>query len=87
MSKNKISISIYICLQLISFRTDIEELFKSLTKTETLTTEKLIDFLNEKQRDDRLNEMLYPQYNKKRVMEIITKYEPDPEVIKAEAIR
>jgi hypothetical protein len=31
--------------------------------------------------------MLYPQYNKKRVMEIITKYEPDPEVIKAEAIR
>jgi phosphatidylinositol phospholipase C beta len=68
-------------------RTDIEELFKQLTKTETLTTDKLIDFLNEKQRDGRLNEMLYPHYNKKRVMEIIAKYEPDPELVKSEAIR
>jgi phosphatidylinositol phospholipase C beta len=69
------------------YRTDIEELFKSLTKTDSLTMDKLIEFLNEKQRDGRLNEILYPPYNKKRVMEIVTKYEPDPNLVKAEAIR
>ena len=40
---------------------------------------KLIDFLNEKQRDPRLNEMLYPCYGDKRCMQIINKYEPDEE--------
>ena len=40
---------------------------------------KLIDFLNEKQRDARLNEMLYPCYGDKRCMQIINKYEPDEE--------
>ena len=45
-------------------RTDIEELFKSLTKGDTIPTDKFIEFLNEKQRDSRLNEILYPQYNR-----------------------
>jgi hypothetical protein len=33
--------------------------------------------MNEKQRDPRLNEILYPLYSEKRVMEIIRDYEED----------
>ena len=36
--------------------------------------EEMIEFLNEKQRDPRLNEILYPHYDEKRVMEIISRY-------------
>ena len=42
----------------------------------------MIEFLNDKQRDPRLNEILYPHYNLNRVREIISVYEPDPEVAK-----
>ncbi len=49
---------------------------------EEISIPKLIEFLNEKQRDPRLNEILYPYYNVHRVREIIQAYEPDPEVIK-----
>ena len=38
-----------------------------------------IDFLNDKQRDPRLNEILYPLYNEKRATEIIDEYEQDKE--------
>ena len=44
--------------------------------------DKLIEFLNEKQRDPRLNEILYPHYNATRVREIISTYEPDQELVK-----
>lgn len=44
--------------------------------------EKLIEFLNEKQRDPRLNEILYPHYNEKRVREIISTYETDVNKVK-----
>ena len=70
----------------ICIRTDIEDLFKSLTKTETLGSAKFIEFLNDKQRDSRLNQILYPEYNAKRVAEIIKDFEPDPENVKLERI-
>lgn len=38
--------------------------------------------MNEKQRDARLNEILYPLYDDKRVVEIIDAYEQDEEVRK-----
>ena len=41
----------------------------------------MIEFLNEKQRDPRLNEILYPHYNENRVMEIIRTYEKDTGLI------
>ena len=44
--------------------------------------EKLIEFLNEKQRDPRLNEILYPHYNERRVREIIATYETDMNKVK-----
>ena len=39
----------------------------------------LIEWMNEKQRDPRLNEMLYPSYTEKRCMEIIMRYEKSEE--------
>ena len=53
--------------------------FHFSTKTETISLPKFIEFMNEKQRDPRLNEMLFPSYGDKRCMEIINKYEPDEE--------
>ncbi|XP_047003383.1 1-phosphatidylinositol 4,5-bisphosphate phosphodiesterase-like [Schistocerca americana] len=60
-------------------RTDIEELFQSITQGKSckISIEQLITFLNEKQRDQRLNEILYPLYDKRRVEKIISSYEPD----------
>lgn len=46
---------------------------------EYMTLEQLINFLNEKQRDPRLNEILYPLYDEKRGREIIETYEQDEE--------
>lgn len=40
----------------------------------------LTQFLNDKQRDPRLNEILYPLYTEKRALEIINDYEKDEEV-------
>ncbi|XP_008206467.2 1-phosphatidylinositol 4,5-bisphosphate phosphodiesterase isoform X1 [Nasonia vitripennis] len=60
-------------------RNDIEELFGSITKgrAEHITLEQLVQFMNEKQRDPRLNEILYPLYTDKRCTEIINDYERD----------
>ncbi|KAL1455586.1 hypothetical protein WDU94_009670 [Cyamophila willieti] len=63
-------------------RNDIEELFQSITKgkAETINLDQFITFLNEKQRDPRLNEILYPLYDEKRALEIINTYEQNEEV-------
>lgn len=53
-------------------------------KSETISLQQLITFMNEKQRDPRLNEILYPLYDEKRCLEIINDYERD-EKIKAES--
>ena len=49
------------------------------TKTDTISMAKLIDFMNEKQRDPRLNEISFPLYSENRCMEIINKYEKSEE--------
>lgn len=59
-------------------RNDIEELFREVSKgKEFITLEPFINFLNDKQRDPRLNEILYPLYDEKRASEIIATYEQD----------
>uniref|UniRef100_A0A3Q4HYW6 Phosphoinositide phospholipase C n=1 Tax=Neolamprologus brichardi TaxID=32507 RepID=A0A3Q4HYW6_NEOBR len=66
----------YALTQKICPRTDIEELFKKNgNKTDYLTVDQLVSFLNENQRDPRLNEILFPFYDPKRAMQIIEKYE------------
>lgn len=44
---------------------------------EYLTKDRLINFLNEEQRDPRLNEILFPFFDEKRVQHLISKYESD----------
>ncbi|XP_044731341.1 1-phosphatidylinositol 4,5-bisphosphate phosphodiesterase isoform X2 [Chrysoperla carnea] len=65
-------------------RNDIEELFRQITqgKAESISLDQFINFLNEKQRDPRLNEILYPLYDEKRALEIITTYEQNEEALK-----
>lgn len=36
----------------------------------------------QRQRDPRLNEILFPYYNRKRVLQLITTYERDPDYVK-----
>ncbi|XP_072218426.1 1-phosphatidylinositol 4,5-bisphosphate phosphodiesterase beta-4-like isoform X1 [Leuresthes tenuis] len=74
----------YALTQKICPRTDIEELFKKINgnKTDYLTVDQLVSFLNENQRDPRLNEILFPFYDPKRAMQIIDKYERDDELKK-----
>ncbi|XP_076872912.1 1-phosphatidylinositol 4,5-bisphosphate phosphodiesterase beta-4 isoform X2 [Brachyhypopomus gauderio] len=72
----------YALTQKICPRTDIEELFKKINgdKSDYLTVDQLVSFLNENQRDPRLNEILFPFYDPKRVMQIIEKYERDQDL-------
>nr|CFW94238.1 Eka-phospholipase C 1 protein [Euperipatoides kanangrensis] len=66
-------------------RTDIDDLFKFLNGSKDhLTIPQLIEFLNERQRDPRLNEILFPFYDHKRVVQIIQTYEKNPEFIAQE---
>ncbi|CAG0914190.1 unnamed protein product [Notodromas monacha] len=62
-------------------RNDIEELFRSISDgKETITLAQFVEFMNEKQRDPRLNEILYPLYSEKRAREIIADYEEEEEL-------
>ncbi|XP_073528347.1 1-phosphatidylinositol 4,5-bisphosphate phosphodiesterase beta-4 isoform X2 [Phyllobates terribilis] len=72
----------YELTQKICPRTDIEELFKKINgdKSDYLTVDQLVSFLNESQRDPRLNEILFPFFDAKRAMQIVEMYEPDEEL-------
>nr|CAD2195376.1 unnamed protein product [Meloidogyne enterolobii] len=66
----------------ISPRTDIQELFVKLSgQKEYLTRERLMMFLNDEQRDPRLNEILFPNFDVDRVNSLIAKYETDESYI------
>lgn len=51
-----------------------------------ISIKQLTEFLNETQRDPRLNEILYPHYDAKRVLEIINAFEKDPELVQRKVI-
>lgn len=53
--------------------------FSTQGKADQINIDQFINFLNEKQRDPRLNEILYPLYDEKRALEIIDTYEQDAE--------
>ncbi|XP_045774152.1 1-phosphatidylinositol 4,5-bisphosphate phosphodiesterase isoform X4 [Maniola jurtina] len=69
-------------------RNDIEELFRSITqgKSDRINLEQFVNFLNEKQRDPRLNEILYPLYDDKRALEIINDYEQEEDAKTAKCL-
>ncbi|XP_025105032.1 1-phosphatidylinositol 4,5-bisphosphate phosphodiesterase beta-4-like isoform X2 [Pomacea canaliculata] len=66
-------------------RSDIEELFKEISSDKSyVTIQHLIDFFNERQRDPRLNEILFPFYNRSRILQIIQVYEQNSEYVEKE---
>lgn len=54
-------------------------------KSEVISMAQFVQFMNEKQRDPRMNEILYPLYDEKRCTEIINDYELNEENKKAGA--
>jgi len=54
-------------------------LYRTQGKGEAIDLQQFIMFLNDKQRDPRLNEILYPLYDEKRATEIIHTYEQGEE--------
>lgn len=47
-----------------------------------LTVDQMMDFINLKQRDPRLNEILYPPLKQEQVQVLIEKYEPNNSLAK-----
>ncbi|XP_055878716.1 1-phosphatidylinositol 4,5-bisphosphate phosphodiesterase beta-4-like isoform X1 [Biomphalaria glabrata] len=72
----------YELYHMICPRSDIEDLFKSLSQNRSyLDIPQLIEFFNDRQRDPRLNEILFPFYNHFRVKNIIQSYETDADYL------
>ncbi|TKS86546.1 1-phosphatidylinositol 4,5-bisphosphate phosphodiesterase beta-2 [Collichthys lucidus] len=57
-------------------RPEIYEIFTSYSNKPTMTKENFTKFLNEKQRDSRLNEELFPRLRQDQIKALIDKYEP-----------
>ncbi|XP_077434093.1 1-phosphatidylinositol 4,5-bisphosphate phosphodiesterase beta-2 [Vanacampus margaritifer] len=57
-------------------RPEIYEIFTSYSNKPTMTRENFTKFLNEKQRDSRLNEELFPRLRQDQIKALMVKYEP-----------
>ncbi|XP_061551921.1 1-phosphatidylinositol 4,5-bisphosphate phosphodiesterase beta-2 [Phycodurus eques] len=57
-------------------RPEIYEIFTSYSNKPTMTKENFTKFLNEKQRDSRLNEELFPRLRQDQIKALMLKYEP-----------
>ncbi|XP_011165948.1 1-phosphatidylinositol 4,5-bisphosphate phosphodiesterase classes I and II isoform X1 [Solenopsis invicta] len=61
-------------------RSDVEKVFEGVignSKRKLMSVSQFVDFLNQSQRDPRLNEILYPYANEARAKDIINQYEPN----------
>lgn len=68
-------------------RTDVQELFLQLSSgSDGAAVDTLITFLNDKQRDPRLNEILFPHYDRNRVLQLIAKYDKHEECLAKEKL-
>eukprot|EP00112_Aurelia_sp_Birch-Aquarium-sp1_P001907 Seg1208.8 transcript_id=Seg1208.8/GoldUCD/mRNA.D3Y31 product="1-phosphatidylinositol 4 5-bisphosphate phosphodiesterase beta-1" protein_id=Seg1208.8/GoldUCD/D3Y31 len=65
-------------------RQDLDKIFGELGvgKKPYMTVDQLVDFLNNTQRDPRLNEILYPYYNTARAQNIIQTHEKNQDFVK-----
>lgn len=63
-------------------RPELEHIFSDVgAKSRSyLSVEQMTEFINSKQRDPRLNEILYPPLKPEQVQLLVDKYEPDPEL-------
>eukprot|EP00794_Sanderia_malayensis_P017475 gene17475-19222_t len=88
--KDFISVEKFTCDRFIDFynrlcsRTDLDNIFAELGvgKKPYMTNDQLVDFLNNTQRDPRLNEILYPYYNQAKGQMIINTYENNKDFAK-----
>ncbi|KAL7677824.1 hypothetical protein ACOME3_004057 [Neoechinorhynchus agilis] len=68
-------------------RTDIENLYRRCTKgNEHLTLKMMMRFLNETQRDSRLNEVLVPFVSEPKVLKVINSYESNNRLSKIKVL-
>ncbi|CAL4063358.1 unnamed protein product, partial [Meganyctiphanes norvegica] len=72
----------------LTTRVEVEKVFCELTgqdhlpsKSRPMRVEQLVDFLNDHQRDPRLNEILYPYADAVKAKEVIMQYEPNKDNI------
>lgn len=73
----------YQLYQLSCSRTDLAQVFNNLiggARCSYVEIGSLAQWMNDHQRDPRLNEILFPMYDHKRTKQLIKKYEPDPEL-------
>ena len=54
--------------------------FSGAKKKPYLTSEQFVKFLNNEQRDPRLNEILYPYFTQKQSIDLINMYETKPQM-------
>lgn len=69
------TVSVFFSLSYVNLR------ILSSGQKEYLTRERLLQFLNDEQRDPRLNEILFPHFDQDRVQQLIAKYESDESYI------
>ena len=69
--------------QKLLIREDISKIFSTLCKSEetVLTCKEFLSFLNDYQRDPRLNEILYPYAQEEKAVNLIKKFEPNEHLI------
>lgn len=62
-------------------------IFSGAKKKPYLTVDQLVEFLNNEQRDPRLNEILFPYCTSEKAQAIINKYEPNKDFAKKGKLR
>ena len=71
--------------QKLLLRNDIADVFSKFTtsdpKGKTMTAKEFLSFLNDYQRDPRLNEILYPYATEDKAVTLIKRYEPNPHLV------
>ncbi|XP_043931726.1 1-phosphatidylinositol 4,5-bisphosphate phosphodiesterase beta-3 isoform X2 [Protopterus annectens] len=75
-------------LDKLCLRPDIDKILMELGAKGKpyLTIDQLTDFINHKQRDPRLNEILYPPLKKEQIRQVIEKYEPNRQFVEKDQI-
>ncbi|XP_026998596.1 1-phosphatidylinositol 4,5-bisphosphate phosphodiesterase beta-3 isoform X1 [Tachysurus fulvidraco] len=75
-------------LNKMCLRTEIDRIFMELgSKAKPfLTLDQMMDFVNRKQRDSRLNEVLYPPLKREQVRQLMEKYETNPHQLERDQI-
>ncbi|KAG2468926.1 PLCB2 phosphodiesterase, partial [Polypterus senegalus] len=75
-------------LNKLCLRPDIDKVLQELGAKGKpyLTMEQIIHFINQKQRDSRLNEVLYPPLKKEQIRQLIAKYEPNTNFVEKDQL-